>query len=97
MYRRHGAARPGHSRRRRLRREPVYREVIYVENGGEGGIRTPDTLLRCNCLAGSPVRPLQHLSAAKRVGRNAACPVSITETAGLEIQPQRPNPLSSIP
>src|ERR1700683_979485 len=33
-------------------------------NGGEGGIRTPDTLLGCNCLAGSPVRPLQHLSAA---------------------------------
>ena len=31
-------------------------------NGGEGGIRTPDTLLGCNCLAGSPVRPLQHLS-----------------------------------
>jgi hypothetical protein len=32
-------------------------------SGGEGGIRTPDTLLGCNCLAGSPVRPLQHLSA----------------------------------
>ena len=34
-----------------------------AKNGGEGGIRTPDTLLGCNCLAGSPVRPLQHLSA----------------------------------
>jgi hypothetical protein len=34
--------------------------------GGEGGIRTPDTLLGCNCLAGSPVRPLQHLSAATK-------------------------------
>src|SRR6266852_769158 len=33
--------------------------------GGEGGIRTPDTLLGCNCLAGSPVRPLQHLSAVR--------------------------------
>ena len=35
-------------------------------SGGEGGIRTPDTLLGCNCLAGSPVRPLQHLSAAAK-------------------------------
>ena len=34
-----------------------------MNSGGEGGIRTPDTLLGCNCLAGSPVRPLQHLSA----------------------------------
>ena len=33
-----------------------------LKSGGEGGIRTPDTLLGCNCLAGSPVRPLQHLS-----------------------------------
>jgi hypothetical protein len=37
--------------------------VASAKDGGEGGIRTPDTLLRCNCLAGSPVRPLQHLSA----------------------------------
>jgi hypothetical protein len=45
-------------------------------NGGEGGIRTPDTLLGCNCLAGSPVRPLQHLSAetvAKIVKRRSGC------------------------
>src|SRR5579862_3780600 len=38
-------------------------------DGGEGGIRTPDTLLGCNCLAGSPVRPLQHLSAGL-IGRS---------------------------
>gem|GEM_PF-3932281 len=30
---------------------------------GEGGIRTPDpSFSPDNCLAGSPVRPLQHLS-----------------------------------
>src|ERR1700733_5476533 len=40
------------------------------DSGGEGGIRTPDTLLGCNCLAGSPVQPLQHLSA---VARTEAC------------------------
>src|SRR5271169_2565227 len=38
--------------------------IGVFDYGGEGGIRTPDTLLGCNCLAGSPVRPLQHLSAA---------------------------------
>jgi hypothetical protein len=33
------------------------------QDGGEGGIRTPGPgLSRDNCLAGSPVRPLQHLS-----------------------------------
>ena len=33
--------------------------------GGEGGIRTPGARFSgCNCLAGSPVQPLQHLSAA---------------------------------
>src|SRR5690554_80663 len=30
--------------------------------GGEGGIRTPDTLLRCTPLAGERLRPLGHLS-----------------------------------
>ena len=40
---------------------------LYILNMAErGGIRTPDTLLGCNCLAGSPVRPLQHLSAVSQ-------------------------------
>ena len=79
---------------------PIYRDfragTVQVEwldrarSGGEGGIRTPDTLLGCNCLAGSPVRPLQHLSAAKRVEGNAACPASIAETAGGRISPKSP-------
>src|SRR5690606_29807216 len=34
-------------------------------NGGEGGIRTPDTLLRCTPLAGERLRPLGHLSATR--------------------------------
>src|SRR5260221_5415428 len=35
----------------------------WNKDGGEGGIRTPGTgFSRSNCLAGSPVRPLQHLS-----------------------------------
>src|SRR5262245_54981439 len=34
-----------------------------LEAGGEGGIRTLGTgFSPCNCLAGSPVRPLRHLS-----------------------------------
>ena len=38
------------------------------EDGGEGGIRTPDTgFSQYNCLAGSPVQPLQHLSALTQV------------------------------
>ena len=41
---------------------PTNATLGELNYGGEGGIRTPDTLLRCNCLAGSPVRPLQHLS-----------------------------------
>src|SRR5436309_389246 len=44
------------SRPKHRRRESVI--------GGEGGIRTLDTGFGpYNCLAGSPVRPLQHLSA----------------------------------
>src|SRR5271169_3421769 len=49
--------------------------IGVFDYGGEGGIRTPDTLLGCNCLAGSPVRPLQHLSAA-------APSFSLQESAG---------------
>ena len=30
--------------------------------GGEGGIRTPDTLLGCTPLAGERLRPLGHLT-----------------------------------
>src|SRR5690606_7161786 len=37
------------------------------KNGGEGGIRTPDTLLRCTPLAGERLRPLGHLSATRGV------------------------------
>src|SRR3989338_7762207 len=33
--------------------------------GGEGGIRTPDTLMRCTPLAGERLRPLGHLSATR--------------------------------
>src|SRR5690606_13201574 len=36
-----------------------------LNNGGEGGIRTPDTLLRCTPLAGERLRPLGHLSATR--------------------------------
>src|SRR3990167_3508411 len=38
---------------------------ITLNNGGEGGIRTPDTLLRCTPLAGERLRPLGHLSATR--------------------------------
>ena len=56
-------------RRRNPRKLPQQKVSLRIwlipcnKSGGEGGIRTPDTLLGCNCLAGSPVRPLQHLSA----------------------------------
>jgi hypothetical protein len=35
---------------------------------GEGGIRTPGTLLGYNSLAGSPIRPLSHLSNNQYLG-----------------------------
>src|SRR5438477_7029874 len=52
-------------RKRRRRREPNVRASVGRKRiGGEGGIRTLDTGFGpYNCLAGSPVRPLQHLSA----------------------------------
>src|SRR3990170_7633952 len=41
-------------------------EAFYNRGGGGGGNRTRGTgFSQCNCLAGSPVRPLQHPSAAK--------------------------------
>src|SRR5579862_2198166 len=58
------------------RRMVALTKVGQSLDGGEGGIRTPDTLLGCNCLAGSPVRLLQHLSAAKSSGEQLA-PISI--------------------
>jgi len=39
----------------------------FSNNGGEGGIRTPDTLLRCTPLAGERLRPLGHLSAERAI------------------------------
>ncbi|GBH11738.1 Transcription-repair coupling factor [Pseudomonas syringae pv. actinidiae] len=39
----------------------------YINNGGERGIRTPDTLLRCTPLAGERLRPLGQLSATRGV------------------------------
>ena len=36
-------------------------------DGGEGGIRTLDTLLRCTPLAGERLRPLGHLTATGRM------------------------------
>src|SRR5262245_42542507 len=52
---------------RRIRLDVTRARFIWCldrEIGGEGGIRTLDTGFGpYNCLAGSPVRPLQHLSA----------------------------------
>ena len=36
--------------------------IILIQNGGEGGIRTRDTLLGYTPLAGERLRPLGHLS-----------------------------------
>ena len=41
--------------------------TYYKNNGGERGIRTPDTLLRCTPLAGERLRPLGQLSATRGV------------------------------
>ncbi|CAE6932449.1 conserved protein of unknown function [Pseudomonas marincola] len=45
--------------------EKILTHPIQLNNGGEGGIRTPDTLLRCTPLAGERLRPLGHLSATR--------------------------------
>ncbi len=49
---------------------------------GERGIRTPDTLLGYNSLAGSPIRPLSHLSkimhSSERVGFEPTVPYGTT-------------------
>ena len=43
-----------------------YRLKTYnSKSGGEGGIRTLDTLLRCTPLAGERLRPLGHLSVTR--------------------------------
>ncbi len=42
-------------------------EAPYTNNGGEGGIRTPDTLMRYTPLAGERLRPLGHLTATRGV------------------------------
>ena len=46
--------------------KPVY-SALHLNNGGEGGIRTPDTLVRYTPLAGERLRPLGHLSATRGV------------------------------
>src|SRR5690554_5803817 len=39
--------------------------TLQYKSGGEGGIRTLDTLLRCTPLAGERLRPLGHLSVTR--------------------------------
>ena len=53
-------------RRSRTERQEGSSASLLEVYGGEGGIRTPGPgLSPDNCLAGSPVRPLQHLSALR--------------------------------
>jgi hypothetical protein len=55
------------SRGTNLARENSHTADAQTLNGGEGGIRTLDpSFSPDNCLAGSPVRPLQHLSGSDR-------------------------------
>ena len=48
---------------RQKTKSPIFRLGFLFEfNGGEGGSRTPDTLLRYAPLAGECLRPLGHFS-----------------------------------
>ncbi len=42
-----------------------YASILRAKNGGEGGIRTLDTLLRYTPLAGVRLQPLGHFSALR--------------------------------
>jgi hypothetical protein len=44
------------------KKSPIFRLGFLEFNGGEGGSRTPDTLLRYAPLAGECLRPLGHFS-----------------------------------
>lgn len=44
------------------KQNPLISQGVFTLYGGEGGIRTPDTLLRYAPLAGECLRPLGHLS-----------------------------------
>ncbi len=66
-----------------VRATPIH--TAYKFKNGEGGIRTHDDL-RHNCLAGSPVQPLLHLSrylVAVGVGfePTVACATTVFKTA----------------
>ena len=68
-------------------------------SGGEGGIRTLDTVFgRYNRLAGDPVQPLQHLSTGKRnvyrkTGQKSSFLQTVASAAVLEKRDQGENQL----
>ena len=62
---------------------------------GKRGIRTPGTLLGNNSLAGSPIRPLSHLSRSEQEGFEPSEPLSSTvfKTAAFNHSAIAPNVL----
>ena len=65
-----------------------------VENGGEEGIRTLDTLLAYTPLAGEPLRPLGHLSnRADKENKSGNQPQSSNSKAFVVVNEIAPFPL----